>query len=164
MISITNDAYGEGLAGTMVTGIDGIAVSEPLRKGRYIVREHGETAGYVFEEITLDATVKSDETTELFVTNCPVTVKLKLYKRDADEYDGDNPNASSNARASNDLPEPANISTPATRGDGILTDAEFQVLAGADITDRQGQCSVRQGRRRGGFPKNGGRRRFRDNG
>jgi len=122
------------LAGTMVTGADGIAVSEPLRKGRYIVREHGETAGYVFEEITLDATVKSDETTELFVTNCPVIVKLRLYKRDADEYDGDNPNASANARASNDLPEPADISTPTTRGDGVLTSAEFQVLAGEDIT------------------------------
>ena len=133
-----NDAHGEGLAGTMVTDTNGIAISEPLRKGRYIVREHGETAGYVFEEITLDATVKSDEITELFITNCPVTVKLKLYKRDADEYDGDNPNTSANARASNDLPEPADISTPATRGDGVLTSAEFQVLAGEDITDRQG--------------------------
>ena len=140
-----NDAYGEGLAGTMVTGADGIAISEPLRKGQYIVREHGETAGYVFEEITLDATVKSDETTELFVTNCPVSVKLKLYKRDADEYDGDNPNVSANARASNDLPEPANISAPATRGDGILTGAEFQVLAGADITDRQGNVVYAKG-------------------
>lgn len=140
-----NDAYGEGLAGTMVTGADGIAVSEPLRKGRYIVREHGETAGYVFEEITLDATVKSDETTELFVTNRPVTVKLKLYKRDADEYNGDNPNASVNARASYNLPEAANISAPVTRGDGVLTDAEFQVLAGADITDRQGNVVYAKG-------------------
>ena len=69
-----NDEYGKGLAATMVTGKDGIAVSEPLRKGRYIVREHGETAGYFFEEIVLDATVKSDETTELFATNCHVTV------------------------------------------------------------------------------------------
>ena len=140
-----NDAYGEGLAGTMVTGADGIAISEPLRKGQYIVREHGETAGYVFEKITLDATVKSDETTELFVTNRPVTVKLKLYKRDADEYDGDNPNDSANARASNDLPEPVDISTPATRGDGILTGAEFQVLAGEDITDRQGNVVYAKG-------------------
>ncbi len=140
-----NDAYGEGLAGTMVTGADGIAVSEPLRKGRYIVREHGESDGYVFEEITLDATVKSDVTTELFVINCPVAVKLKLYKRDADEYDGDNPNASANAHASSDLPEPMDISTLATRGDGILTDAEFQVLAGADITDRQGNVVYTKG-------------------
>jgi len=140
-----NDAYGEGLAGTMVTGADGIAISEPLRKGRYIVREHGETAGYVFEEITLDATVKSDETTELFVTNCPVTVKLKLYKRDTDEYNGDNPSASTNTRASNDLPEPANISAPATRGDGVLTGAEFQVLAGENITDRQGNVVYAKG-------------------
>ena len=140
-----NDAYDEGLAGTMVTGADGIAVSEPLRKGQYIVREHGETAGYVFEEITLDATVKSDVTTELFVTNCPVAIKLKLYKRDADEYDGDNPNASANARTPSDLPEPTDISAPATRGDGILIGAEFQVLAGENITDRQGNVVYAKG-------------------
>lgn len=114
------DQYGQGLATTMVTDENGVAVSEPLRKGRYTVQERGATAGYVFEEILLDATVHSDETTELAVTNQPVLVKLKLYKRDADEYTGN----------------PAD--TPAVRGDGDLTGAEFQVLAAEDITDRQG--------------------------
>jgi len=115
-----NDQYGTGLAGSMVTDKDGIAISSPLRKGKYIVKEHGETVGYIFEEITLDATVKSDETTELEASNRHVTIKLKLYKRDAEEYDGEN------------------INPPSTRGDGVLIGAEFQVLAGEDITDRQG--------------------------
>ena len=122
-----DDEYGTGLASTMVTSADGIAISEPLRKGRYIVREHGETAGYVFEEIALDATVKSDETTELQATNQPVRVKLKIYKRDAEEYAGDA------------------ASPPATRGDGVLTGAAFQVLAGANIIDHQGNVLYAKG-------------------
>lgn len=140
-----NDEYGSGLAGTMVTGKDGIAVSEPLRKGKYIVKEHGGTAGYLFEEITVDATVKSDQTTELEVTNRHVTVKLKLYKRDTDEFTGDNPNASATVKPNNIIPEPADISAPATRGDGVLTGAEFQVLAGEDIKDRQGNVAYTKG-------------------
>ena len=122
-----SDQYGEGLATTMVTDENGVAMSEPIRKGRYIVKEHGETAGYVFEEVTLNCTVKSDEITDLSATNQPVQVKLKLYKRDADEYAGD----------------PA--ADPATRGDGILTGAVFQVLAGENITDRQGNILYAKG-------------------
>ena len=122
-----NDEYGNALVGSMTTGADGVAISEPLRKGRYIVREHGATKGYVFEEIALDATVRSDETTQLRATNQPVMVKLKLYKRDGDEYGGDDPNS----RRRDELPKPANIDAPSTRGDGELTGAVFQVLAGA---------------------------------
>ena len=122
-----NDEYGSALVGSMVTDENGVAVSEPLRKGRYIVREHGETAGYVFEEIALDAVVKPDETTDLSVTNQPVRVRLKLYKRDADEYAG----------------KPADA--PDTRGDGELTGAVFRVLAAQDITDRQGNVINEKG-------------------
>lgn len=122
-----NDEYGSALVGSMVTDENGVAVSELLRKGRYIVREHGETAGYVFEEIALDAVVKPDETTDLSVTNQPVRVRLKLYKRDADEYAG----------------KPADAS--GTRGDGELTDAVFRVLAAQDITDRQGNVIYEKG-------------------
>lgn len=122
-----NDEYGSALVGSMVTDENGVAVSEPLRKGRYIVREHGETAGYVFEEIALDAVVKPDETTDLSVTNQPVRVRLKLYKRDADEYTG----------------KPADA--PGTRGDGELTGAVFRVLAAQDITDRQGNVIYEKG-------------------
>ena len=113
-----NDAYGNALVGGMTTDENGVAVSEPLRKGRYLVREHGETAGYVFEEITLDATVKSDETTNLSATNQPVMTRIRIKKRDKDEY--------------------AQTDAPSVRGDGELTGATFRVLAGADILDRQG--------------------------
>lgn len=122
-----NDQYGEGLATTMVTDENGIAMSEPIRKGRYIVKEHGATAGYVFEEVTLECTVKSDEITDLAATNQPVQVRLNLYKRDKDEYSG-------------------NVEdTPGTRGDGVLTGAVFQVLAKEPITDRQGNVLYENG-------------------
>ncbi len=121
-----NDQYGEGLATSMVTDANGVAISEPIRKGRYIVKENGATVGYFFEEVTLDATVKSDETTELEATNQPAMAKLRIYKRDADEYGGDIQNLS-------------------TRGDGELTGAEFQVLAAEDILDRQGNVVYAKG-------------------
>ena len=137
------DTSGEKLAATMVTDSNGVAVSPPLCKGRYVVREHGATAGYVFEEISLDAAVKPDETTELQATNQPVQVKLKLYKRDAEEYDGDNPNAEGRSRK--ELPKPYRISAPATRGDGVLTGAEFRLLAGENIRNRQGEVVYEKG-------------------
>lgn len=136
-----NDEYGNALVAGMTTGKDGAAVSPPLRKGRYIVRERGATAGYVMEEIALDATVRSDETTQLRATNQPVMVKLKLYKRDGDEYGGDDPNS----RRRDELPQPANIDKPSTRGDGELTGAVFRVLAGAEIRDRQGNVLFKKG-------------------
>ena len=136
-----NDEYGNALVADMTTGKDGAAVSPPLRKGRYIVRERGATAGYVLEEIALDATVRSDETTQLRATNQPVMVKLKLYKRDGDEYGGDDPNS----RRRDELPQPANIDAPSTRGDGELTGAVFRVLAGAEIRDRQGNVRFKKG-------------------
>lgn len=122
-----NDQYGEGLATTMVTDENGIAMSEPIRKGKYIVMEHGATAGYLFEEVTISCTVKSDEITDVSATNLPVQVKLRLYKRDKDEYTGN--------------PE----DTPGTRGDGVLTGAVFQIIAGENITDRQGNILYRKG-------------------
>ena len=136
-----NDEYGNALVADMTTGKDGTAVSPPLRKGRYIVRERGATAGYVMEEIALDATVRSDETTQLRATNQPVMAKLKLYKRDGDEYGGDDPNS----RRRDELPQPANIDKPSTRGDGELTGAVFRVLAGAEIRDRQGNVLFKKG-------------------
>ncbi len=136
-----NDEYGNAPVADMTTGKDGAAVSPPLRKGRYIVRERGATAGYVLEEIALDATVRSDETTQLRATNQPVMVKLKLYKRDGDEYGGDDPNS----KRRDELPQPANINATSTRGDGELTGAVFRVLAGAEIRDRQGNVLFQNG-------------------
>ncbi len=133
-----NDQYGEGLACTMVTDENGIALSEPLRKGQYIIREHGAVDGYVYEEICLEATVKSDEITELAVTNQPVMTRIKLYKRDKDEYDGKNPNSAADEKVSTKLPREVAIEAPETRGDGVLTGAVLRVSAGEDIVDRQG--------------------------
>lgn len=140
-----NDQYGEGMAGTMVTDANGIAMSEPLRKGQYIVREHGETAGYVFEEIELAATVKSDEITDVAATNMPVLVQLTIYKRDLDEYDGDDPNTNPRNKAIPTMPNDYHIPDPVTRGDGVLTGTVFQVSAGADILDRQGNVIYPEG-------------------
>ncbi len=114
-----NDQYGDGLATSMATDENGVAVSEPIRKGQYIVKESGATTGYHFEEVTLDCTVRSDETTELAATNQPVMVRLKIYKRDAGER----------------VPKSIGLEV---RGDGILTGAAFKVLAAEDIMDRQG--------------------------
>ena len=160
-----NDEYGNALVADMTTGKDGTAVSPPLRKGRYIVRERGATAGYVMEEIALDATVRSDETTQLRATNQPVMVKLKLYKRDGDEYGGDDPNS----RRRDELPQPANIDAPSTRGDGELTGAVFRVLAGCSARWRArrsgtGQRAVQKGRYGCGCADDGGRRCERRNG
>ncbi len=44
-----NDEYGSELAGSMTTGEDGVALSEPLRKGSYIVMEQDNPVGYVSE-------------------------------------------------------------------------------------------------------------------
>ena len=118
-----NDEYGNAPVADMTTGKDGA------------------TAGYVMEEIALDATVRSDETTQLRATNQPVMVKLKLYKRDGDEYGGDDPNS----RRRDELPQPANIDAPSARGDGELTGAVFRVLAGAEIRDRQGNVLFKKG-------------------
>ena len=129
----------------MVTDANGIALSEPLRKGQYTVREHGETAGYVFEEIELAATVKSDEIIDVAATNMPVLVQLTIYKRDLDEYDGDDPNTNPRNKAIPTMPNDYSIPDPATRGDGVLAGTVFQVSAGADILDRQGNVIYPEG-------------------
>lgn len=43
-----NDEYGNALVGSMTTGADGVAISEPLRKGRYIVRRAWRDKGLRF--------------------------------------------------------------------------------------------------------------------
>ena len=50
-----NDEYGSELAGSMTTGEDGVVLSEPLRKGSYIVREQDNPVGYVSELAEVNA-------------------------------------------------------------------------------------------------------------
>lgn len=66
------DDYGTGLACTMTTDENGVAVSPALRKGRYLVQEEDEPVGYVHDLAELTAIVNPDETTELSVTNEPI--------------------------------------------------------------------------------------------
>ena len=135
-----NDQYGEGQAAAMITGEDGVALSDPLRKGKYIVKEHGETPGYLFEEVTLECTVKSDETTLLTATNQPIMTRIKLYKRDIEEWE---PEVQVKKKSLSKYVE--TIPDPSTRGDAILTGAVFSVLAGEDILDRQGNIIFEKG-------------------
>ena len=66
----------------MVTDENGIAMSVPIRKGWYIIKEHGRTPGYLFEEIMLECTAKSDEITDLTAANQSIMTRLTIYKRD----------------------------------------------------------------------------------
>ena len=84
--------------------------------------------------------VKPDEKTDRAVTIQPVRCKRKIYKRDNDDYAGDNPNR----KKRKTLPRQARIDPPKSRGDGELTGAVFQVLAGAAIKDSQGNVIVSQ--------------------
>ncbi len=129
-----NDEYGKGYVTSMTTGEDGVAESIMLRKGNYIVKEHGGTAGYVFDEVTLrDVKVQSDLVTELQAENRHVNVRIRISKRDADLYKGENPNCEPDADIGESIPERADISAPEARGDAVLTGAVFQVRAAEDI-------------------------------
>lgn len=118
---------------SMTTGKDGVALSEPLTKGCYLVVEHGETAGYLFEEVKFEQVlVHSDEVTDISATNRHVTIQLSIYKRDIDLYDGESP-----VEVTDSLPRKAAISAPASRGDAVLTGAVFELRAVEDILDYQ---------------------------
>lgn len=69
-------------AGSMTTDEMGFALSPPLHKGRYTVREHDNPTGYVAELIEMQAEVRSDETTDLSATNQPIQGRIQIIKRD----------------------------------------------------------------------------------
>ena len=77
-----NDQLGNGLAGTMTTDENGVAVSPPLQKGQYIVREHENPTGYVAELTEQGAVVVSNKTTNLSAVNQPVQGKIRITKTD----------------------------------------------------------------------------------
>ena len=64
--------------GIMTTDAEGVAVSKPLRKGQYTVREHGNPTGYTTDLVELNCVVKSDETTNLSCTNTPIQGKIRI--------------------------------------------------------------------------------------
>lgn len=78
------DIYqGDKLISTMTTGADGIATSEALPKGIYTVKEHSLPEGYTGELATMEAVVKSDETTQLAANNQPIMGQIRVEKSDA---------------------------------------------------------------------------------
>ena len=78
------DIYqGDQLISSMKTNQVGIALSDPLSKGNYTVKEHENPEGYVAELFTQDCAVKSDEVTELKAENTPVQFKIRILKTDA---------------------------------------------------------------------------------
>ena len=78
-----NDEYGSGLAGTMTTDENGVAIAGPLRKGKYHVREHELPQGFSGYPIELTATVYSDETTRLSAENQMIQGKIRIVKTDS---------------------------------------------------------------------------------
>lgn len=78
------DIYqGEKLISSMTTDGKGVAVSDPLPKGRYTVKEHENPEGYVADLVSLDCEVRSDETTKLTADNVPIQFCVKIIKTDA---------------------------------------------------------------------------------
>lgn len=78
------DIYRTGeLIATMTTDANGVATSEALHKGTYTVTEHGMPEGYIGELATMEAVVKSDETTQLTASNQPIMGQIRIEKSDA---------------------------------------------------------------------------------
>ena len=77
------DIYRNGeVISTMTTDADGVAVSKPLLKGKYTVKEHENPTGYTTELVSLDCNVYSDQTTNLTASNTPIQFRVKIEKTD----------------------------------------------------------------------------------
>ena len=78
------DIYqGDDLVGTMTTNGSGIAVSEQLPKGHYIVKERSHPEGYTQDLFEADCEVTSDKITELYATNQPLQLRIEIVKTDS---------------------------------------------------------------------------------
>ena len=148
---------------TITTDEDGVAMSGEIEKGCYYIVEKQPTAGYYFEKVEFDEVmVKSDEITELTAVNKPVQVSITIYKRDVEEYTGEEPAVTSqtvggdktfewivggekNWTQTTNLPALKEIQAVKTRGDAVVTGAEFKVTAAQDVCDRQGNIVFHAG-------------------
>ena len=148
---------------TITTDENGIALSPEIEKGCYYIVEKQPTPGYLFEKVEFDEViVQSDEVTELTAVNKPVQIGITIYKRDVEEYTGETPAATSQTVGGDQsfewivgedrswtqttvLPDWMEIQEINTRGDAVVSGAEFKVTAGADIKDRQGNVIFHSG-------------------
>ena len=88
-IYATNENGSEGdMVSTMITNDEGVALSESLLVGDYIVKEHSNPTGYEDSLWSDKITVVMDETVERSVTNMPMQGKIRILKTDAETGNG----------------------------------------------------------------------------
>lgn len=127
-------AVGEAVA-TLTTGADGTAETGWLQWGRYRIAETGVPEHYVDGGFVTEIDCTEDgKTYAVEAENEPTKGWIRLVKTDR-----------LTSKRRDELPQPASIDAPSTRGDGELTGAVFRVLAGAEIRDRQGNVLFQKG-------------------
>lgn len=82
--ALNEDGCTGDLVSTMLTNDDGVAMSESLLVGDYMVKEHEAPVGYVNSLWSEKVTVVMDETVERSVTNIPMQGQVRIVKTDAE--------------------------------------------------------------------------------
>ena len=88
IFAVKEDGTAGDLVSTMVTNEDGIATSEDLLVGDYLVKEHENPVGYKYELWSEKITVFMDKTIERTVKNMPLQGKIKIVKTDDETKKG----------------------------------------------------------------------------
>ena len=88
IFAVKEDGTAGDLVSTMVTNEDGIATSEDLLVGDYLVKEHENPVGYKYELWSEKITVIMDKTIERTVKNMPLQGKIKIVKTDDETKKG----------------------------------------------------------------------------
>lgn len=86
--ALNEDGSAGDLVSTMMTNEEGVAMSESLLVGEYLVVEHEAPTGYVSSLWREQATVVMDETAEYQVTNMPMQGRVRIVKTDAETGKG----------------------------------------------------------------------------
>jgi uncharacterized surface anchored protein len=82
--ALNEDGSTGDLVSTMLTNDDGVAMSESLLVGDYMVKEHEAPVGYRNSLWSEKVTVVMDETIERSVTNMPMQGQVRIVKTDAE--------------------------------------------------------------------------------
>ena len=82
--ALNEDGSTGDLVSTMITNDEGIALSESLLVGDYLVMEREAPEGYVATLWSEKITVVMDETVERGVTNMPIQGQIRIVKTDAE--------------------------------------------------------------------------------
>lgn len=83
-----DDGTAGDLVSTMITDENGVALSESLLVGDYIVKEHDNPLGYEADLYAEKITVVMDETVERKITNKPVQGLIRIVKTDSETGNG----------------------------------------------------------------------------